>query len=137
VQTAKQKLDGASGEVVGIPFGASMNTMQASSGLVTDLMKALGIPPTAKSFTLRAAVNQAITVECEYYPLVDGHPMANHGELVTAWAEYEVVHRKPLPATLLSHARTFPSFDDWMRDRTNTAHAQYMARLHQLSKAGK
>lgn len=89
------------------------------------LCEALQLPKHTTSFVLRAEVGRIVTVECEYYP--DGAE-----GITTALSEYELV-RKPKargsvdPCGNLSMSGA-EHFDTWMRDRTDAAHAAYMAR---------
>ncbi|MFC0132019.1 hypothetical protein CR105_16005 [Massilia eurypsychrophila] len=78
------------------------------------LCDALQLPKQTRSFVLRVEAGNVVTVECEYYP---------EGEFVTALAEYELVRRPEVKV-----APPAIHFDAWMRERTDAAHAAYMAR---------
>lgn len=81
-----------------------------------DLCDALGLPKQTIGFTLRCYSQEIVTVECEYYP---------EGELITrALAQYSLVRLADEAAT---EAKAV-DFDAWMRKRTESAHAAYMAR---------
>lgn len=84
------------------------------------LAKALGLPPRTRGFTLRCYVDEVVTVECEYFPDINI-------SAATELARYTVVRTGPAkqeqaPEQPVQH------FDDWMRERTEQAHAEYMAR---------
>ena len=81
--------------------------------------KALGLPKFTRSFELRCAVDEAVTVKCEYYPEVDGR------QLQAALAEFEV-HRRDSPAKV--------DFDAWLHAEKDAAHAAMMARHAALSR---
>jgi hypothetical protein len=83
------------------------------------LCDALGLPKRTRAFTLRAEVGALVSVECEYYPEGAG--------LVTALAEYELAQRETA-AEPTQHPAGVMGFDAWMRERTETAHAELMAR---------
>jgi hypothetical protein len=85
-----------------------------------QLCDALGQPPRTRSFVLRCAVGEAVTVVCEYYPADNPqHP------LKPAFAEYELVRRDVKPAPV--------HFDTWMRARREAAHAAMLARDARLA----
>lgn len=79
------------------------------------LCDALGLPKHTRGFTLRCYTGEAVTVECEYYPDID------KGSITLAMAEYELM-RKDAPAQVEPI-----HFEAWMRERTERAHAAYMA----------
>jgi len=84
-----------------------------------DLIKALGLPRMTKSFTLRVAAGEIVTVSCEYYP--------EDGGVVPALAVYDLVERDVLQQpSAVEHAAQH--FDTWMRDRTERAHREFMER---------
>ncbi len=85
-----------------------------------DLVKALGLPRNTASFTLRAAVDEVVSVQCEYYP--DALPR----DVVRALAEYTLV-----PLTIgkpAAHRAEIIGFNAWMRERAEAAHQIMMAR---------
>lgn len=83
------------------------------------LIALLGLPLHVKWLELRCAVDELVTVKCEYYPEIG----ASFDTVVT---EYEVVRRnRPDEASTTGGQH----FDAWMRDRTNAAHAAYMERI--------
>lgn len=45
--------------------------MMAPGPFARALMNALGLPKRTRSFELRCAVDEAVTVKCEYYPDAD------------------------------------------------------------------
>lgn len=59
--------------------------------LVVQLMKALGVPARCRWFELRVAVDEAITIKCEFYP--DEGPQVDEAkqELITLVQRYKVV----------------------------------------------
>ena len=83
----------------------------------SDLTKALGLPRNTVSFTLRAAFNEIVSVQCEYYP--DALPR----DVVLALAEYTLV-RKVVPVDL---APALFDFDAWLAARNELAHQAMMA----------
>jgi hypothetical protein len=91
------------------------------------LVKALGLPRQTIGFTLRCYVNEAVSVECEYYP--------EDGEIVAALAEYELVP-KEAGASDQQHPSASAGFDDWLRERTEVEHRRFMARTSNLPLIG-
>lgn len=83
------------------------------------LCRALGLPKSTRSFTLHCSAGGAATVECEYYP-------DDALGITTAMAAYALV-RQP-DAAPVDAVATPVHFDTWMRERTEVAHAAYMAR---------
>lgn len=80
------------------------------------LCDALQLPEQTKSFVLRAQVGEAVTIECEYYPDVGA-------DFTAALTEFNLVRKieqAPCPEPV--------NFDEWMRARTEAAHAKYMWR---------
>ena len=86
-----------------------------------SLIKALGLPKQTVWFELRCAVNEIVTVKCEYWP--EGDPFAISAVL----AEYELVQRENVPVDAIG-------FDAWLRARTNAAHDTMMQRHSGLSR---
>jgi hypothetical protein len=88
------------------------------------LCDVLGLPKGTRSFELRCAVDEAVTVSCEYYPSIDVYP------LKTALAVYEL--------SLRTGPREEPAinFDAWMNERKSAAHAAMMARHARLARMG-
>ena len=75
------------------------------------LCRLLQLPKYTRSFTLRCAVDEVVTVKCEYYPDI------SVGKLESVFAEYELVLRaEPKPI----------DFDAWMADRKQAAHEKFM-----------
>jgi hypothetical protein len=66
-----------------------------------ELAELLGLPKHTRAFTLRCAVNEIVSVECEYYP-----EMPSAGALETIFARYELVERS-LPMAQRA------AFDTW------------------------
>ena len=60
------------------------NTSQEVGPRIVEL---LGLPKGTIWFELRCAVNEMVTVKCEYYPDV---PQIIDGEMVKLFAEYEL-----------------------------------------------
>lgn len=83
------------------------------------MLEALGLPKGTVGFTLRVRSGKIVTVECEYCPDVE------KGSVVRAMAQYSLV-RKAMPEQARAQAEPM-HFDAWMRDRTDKAHAAYMA----------
>jgi len=65
---------------------------------VQQLVKALGLPRSTRSFELRCAVDEAVTVKCEYFPERDD---ATGFDPVPALAEYRLVRQQDVPSTIL------------------------------------
>jgi hypothetical protein len=83
------------------------------------LVPLLGLPEHTVWFELRCAPNEFVKIRCEYAPMIDK-------SFDTVMAEY------CLARTDASATDTTPGtrhFDDWMRERTNAAHAAYMERI--------
>lgn len=81
-----------------------------------DLCDALGLPKHTVAFSLSVRAGEFVTVECEYCPDID------KGSFVSLMATYELKVREAFavpPAAM--------GFDAWMRERTEKAHAAYMA----------
>lgn len=53
--------------------------------VVLELAKALGLPKHTRSFEVRCAVDEVVTVKCEYFPEIDGVR-----DVVAVLAEYEL-----------------------------------------------
>jgi hypothetical protein len=99
-----------------------MNKLMHAGALGPQLVSLLGMPKTTRSFELRCAVNELVTVKCEYY-LEESHG----AELLLA--EYELVPRKSAPMPADGSGTAGQHFDEWMRERTNAAHTAYMERI--------
>jgi len=93
-----------------------MNKVMVGHDIGHQLISLLGLPKNVISFELRAAVNEVVTVKCEYYP---DHSLG----FEAVFAEYELVRRAPAETS-----QPPLNFDTWMRERTDAAHAAYMAR---------
>jgi hypothetical protein len=52
------------------------------------LVKALNLPPSTKSFDLHCALNDIVTVKCEYYP-----DLTDVTKLVSVIKEYNLVEK--------------------------------------------
>ncbi len=85
-----------------------------------ELIRVLGLPRNTASFTLRAAVDEVVSIQCEYYP--DALPR----DVVLALAEYELV-RKVTPELIVETPELF-DFDVWLAARNQAAHMDMMAR---------
>lgn len=96
-----------------------MKQIVAGHQIGKALCEALGLPKLTRSFELRCAVDEAVTVKCEYYPEVDAM------QLEAALAEFEVYRRdKPVKV----------DFDAWLRAEKDAAHAAMLARHATLSR---
>lgn len=86
------------------------------------LQALLGLPEHCVSFELRVAAEQVgVVVTCEHYVALDATGLK---QLETVLSAYELVHRNPLADT---SSPAVMGFDAWMHDRTERAHAAYMA----------
>jgi hypothetical protein len=81
----------------------------------------LGLPDMLTKFELRVSSNDIVTVACEYYPCTDAKGIA---QLEAVFGEYELVRRDEVAP----HPAEAMGFDAWMRERTERAHAEFMAR---------
>jgi len=64
-------------------------SIKVGEELGSKLVKLLGLPEYTVSFTLRCAVNEIVTVTCEYYP--EGHlEDAGQEDYETVFAEYRL-----------------------------------------------
>jgi hypothetical protein len=131
-----------------------MRNIVTSQQIYPVLQALLGLPDLCTRFELRVAHNQAVTVECEYYPSLDVKGIA---QLTAVLGEYELVRRETpvgAPAQSLdwyawaheadpllqgmpydawvchragvAHAAEAIGFDAWMRERTEVAHHAFM-----------
>lgn len=79
------------------------NVMTAPGPFALALMKALGLPARTVSFELRCAVNEVVTVKCEYHPVestaagFDAQPLLQEWVLVPKGTEPGSVQTWPLP----------------------------------------
>ncbi|MDQ1924683.1 hypothetical protein [Massilia pseudoviolaceinigra] len=87
-----------------------------------ELIAALGLPKHTISVTLSVKADELVTVACEYCP--DIGP-----DFITLMARYNLVPAEPKCSGSLMTYSSLPTddFDAWMRDRTEAAHAAYMA----------
>lgn len=95
-----------------------MNKLMSAGMLGPQLVALLGMPKTTRSFELRCAVNELVTVKCEYY--LEGA----EGVGLTL-AEYKLTSISLTEEDVAG----CQNFDQWMRDRTNAAHLAYMERI--------
>lgn len=87
------------------------------------LCEALGLPKSVRWLELRLAVDEAVTVKCEYHPeRNDGMPL----EAVLAEFEFAVVRRDPAPEERFD-------FDAWLKAKKDAAHAAMLAQHEALS----
>lgn len=93
-------------------------TMLLGQDIGKELCDALGLPKNTIGFTLRAWVGHCVTVECEYYP--EGK------EVARALAKFKLI-RPELPA-VVTPATAPTHYDDWLAQRIELAHRDYMAR---------
>jgi hypothetical protein len=96
-----------------------MNDLMTVYQLGPQLEALLGLPKNVRSFELRCAVNEIVTVKCEYYPEITS--------IEAVLAEYELVPRTSPPEVAPVAAGLH--FDEWMRERKNAAHAAHMERI--------
>ena len=88
----------------------------------------LGLPDNLVAFDLSVRAGEIVTVTCEHHV-----SLATLGlkQLESVFSHYELVHI-PAPASdeAAADADEFRvvDFDSWMRDRTDAAHTEYMAR---------
>jgi hypothetical protein len=96
-----------------------MRNIVHSSEIYPALQALLGLPDHCISFELRVSSGEpGVTVACEHYVAL-GVPGLK--QLERTFSEYELVAREqPQPAKV-------ENFDAWMRERTDAAHAAYMA----------
>lgn len=105
-----------------------MHNIVSAHELYAALQALLGLPEHCVSFELRAAAREyGVTVTCEHYVTLDASGLK---QLESVLSEYKLLH-KPTPATDCpptdgSELRVV-DFDSWMRERTERAHAEYMA----------
>jgi hypothetical protein len=92
--------------------------VQLSQVLGSKLIEALGMPKHVVWFELRCAVDEVVSVRCEYHP---EEPNGLSPE--TVLAKYEVVERT---------ARV--DFDAWLNARKTRAHLAMMERHRALSR---
>jgi hypothetical protein len=92
-----------------------------------ELCRVLGLPRNTISFTLRASVDEVVTVQCEYYP--DGLGR----DVVRALAEYTLI-RQVAPVEPTAESDLF-DFDVWLAARNQAAHIDMMARSFRLNHA--
>lgn len=98
-----------------------MNNLMTVHTLGPQLIALLGLPKHCTSFELRCAVDEIVTVKCEY------HPEESDG-IDKVLAEYELVPRAK-PAAAPSHRADEIGFDAWMRERTEAAHQDMMTKV--------
>lgn len=90
------------------------------------LQALLGLPDHCISFELRVAAGQyGVTVACEHYLSLDAPGIA---QLESVLSEYELVKRAEAAPANDERSASAIGFDAWMRERTDRAHAEYMAR---------
>ncbi|KAB8062103.1 hypothetical protein GCN74_03505 [Janthinobacterium sp. FT14W] len=90
-----------------------MSSLMTVHTLGPQLIALLGLPKHCISFELRCAVDEIVTVKCEFYPEeVEGIDLA--------LADYELVPRTS------GHQAAAIGFDAWMRERTEAAHQAMM-----------
>lgn len=95
-----------------------MTAFTTSHELAKALEAAMPMPKNMRGFTLRCYVDEAVTLTVESYPGIEV------GSFVAVMAEYDLNIRQ---APIVPEPMT-DGFDAWMRDRTDKAHAEYMAR---------
>lgn len=112
--------------VVGIPIAGFLflgfdmvQSLMLGQQIGPAMVKALGLPARTVWFELRCAVDEAVTVKCEYLPS-DGN------SLVVSFVEYELTRRTP--------PNTEESFDVWMAKRKEAAHRSFLNQDSDLAK---
>lgn len=85
------------------------------------LIDALGLPKNTVSFELRCAVNEAVTVRCEYFP--EGEEAID-----TLINDYQLI---AVGGTIRPKK---PSFDEWLRAKNEAAHKAMIQRHADLSR---
>lgn len=89
-------------------------------GLGPALGDALGLPKGLIWFELRVALDEVVSIKCEYYPHID-KPL-----LESVIEDFQVVRREQ-PRKI--------DFDAWMKARKDTAHADMQMRHKRLARA--
>lgn len=97
-----------------------MSTPVTAHQIYPALKAMLGLPDMCTKFELRVSHNDIVTVACEYYPGTDAKGIA---QLAAVFGEYELVRRDEVAP----HPAEAMGFDAWMRERTERAHAEFMA----------
>ncbi len=98
-----------------------MSSPVTPSQIYPALKALLGLPDMCTKFELRVSCNDIVTVACEYYLGTDAKGIA---QLEAMLGEYELVRREEVAP----HSAEAMGFDAWMRERTERAHAEFMAR---------
>lgn len=88
-----------------------------------QLCDALDLPKYTIGFTLRARVGELVTIECEYVP----EDRLQTGRILSELAQYNLVPADAA-ARKVRGAGEVTNYDAWKRERTERAHAEYMAR---------
>jgi hypothetical protein len=91
-------------------------TMIDGHQISKELCDALGLPKLTRGFTLRCYVGEPVTVECEYYPASDFQLALARYRLIAVGGDLPTPSPKPF------------NFDAWLRDRTESAHREFMGR---------
>jgi hypothetical protein len=98
-----------------------MANLMTVNTLGPQLISLLGLPKHVISFELRCAVNEIVSVKCEYHP-------EDAAGFDTVLAEYELVPRQSAEAAPAVHPAQAMGFDAWMRERTEAAHRAFVDR---------
>lgn len=64
-----------------------MAAIKSGNELVNKLGTILGLPEHTTAFSLRCAVNEIVTIQCEYYPTLD---LDEDGELITEFKRFQL-----------------------------------------------
>ncbi|HEX8610155.1 MAG TPA: hypothetical protein VF800_02610 [Telluria sp.] len=104
--------------------------IQTADALYPALQKLLGLPDHVIAFDLHVRAGGIVTVDCKYHPVADDGRIAALGAV---FAGYELVPRaidnfgNVEIMTRAKRTEANQDFDAWMRTRTDSAHAAYMA----------
>lgn len=84
------------------------------------LAKGLGLPKYTRSFVLRCAVNEVVSVTCEYFPEGEKwlEPLINEYQLIAVGGTVRAKQVEPV------------HFDAWYNEQRNKAHAAFMSRTY-------
>lgn len=77
--------------------------MGPNDPFIRALMDALGLPPHTRSFELRSAVGEAVTVRCEYFPSADTVVAFDPQPLL---AKYQLTVRDAAPRPAMNQSKS-------------------------------
>jgi len=98
-----------------------MADLVTAAQIYPALKALLGLPDLCTKFELRVSCDDVVTVACEHYVSLDAAGIA---DLTRVFGEYELVRRDQ---TVPPQQAEVVDFDAWMLERTERAHAAYMA----------